>query len=218
MKLSKLVYECVRDSISLPNPNFNYVSFVNGDYNDNKDYIRQISGVFGALNLALSRLYDNNKIPYSTINVKVKDNGFSFTLGEVINVVKIYRTNYKRYEFRTLNQGRDIVLFSKDDIPEELTVEYRPFIKHFDMEDISKIDLNKDNLIIIEDNNIELEDYGIKDNMCSYIKEFVGAQLTEFIDPTISNNHNNRAEQYFQTLKQASTSFYQANVKVRSLL
>lgn len=215
MKLSKLVYECVRDSVQLPNTNVNYVSFVNGDYDTSKDYIRQIANVFGALNLAISRLWDNNKISYSTKEVDVIDNGFDFLEGEVINVVEIYKDSFKRYEFRSMDFGKKIILFTDDEMPKKVIVEYRKTIPHFDMEDIKQVELDEDNKLIVVDENIELEDYGITNNMCSYLKEFVAAQLTEYIDPTMSNNHNNRAEQYFNSLKQASTSFYQRNIKVK---
>jgi len=213
MKLSKLVFECVRDSIQLSNPNMSYISFVNGDYDNSKDYIRQISSVFGYLNLAISRLYDNDKIPYATKKVEVKNDWFTFEDGEVINVVKLEKSSYTTYDFRTLNFGKEIVIFSKENLPSELLVEYRKKIPHFDIDDMKTITLDETNQYIVEDTNIEMEDYGITDFMCAYLKEFVSAQLTEYLDPTMSNNHNNRAEQYFQSIKQASTSFYQSKVK-----
>lgn len=213
MKLSKLVFECVRDSITLPNVNMNYVSFVNGDYDNTKDYINQISGVFGALNLALSRLYDNNKTLFQVKDVEIENNEFLFNDGEIVNIVLIKNSNYKHYEFRSLKKGKDrYVHILGNDIPKVLTVEYKPAIPHFDKENMTRISLDQDNETIVVDNNIELEDYGITDAMCSYLKEFVEAQLTEYIDPVMSNNHNNRAEQYFQTIKQATTSFYQPRI------
>ena len=63
MKLSQLVYECVVNSINIPNTDVNYYSFLNGDLKNNKDYVNQITSVFSALNLSLSRLLNSNKIP-----------------------------------------------------------------------------------------------------------------------------------------------------------
>lgn len=213
MKLSKLVYECVRDSVQLSNNNFTYVSFVNGDFDTSQDYKRQIANVFGCMNLAISRLYDYDKIQYSTKEVEVSNNQFDFEDGEVKNVVEVYPYGFKRFDFRTINQGKTIIVFSEKELPSTLLVEYRGNIPHFESEDIKHIELDDDNKLIVVDDNIPLEDYGITDNMCSYIKEFVAAQLTEYIDPTMSNNHNNRAEQYLDSLKNASTSFYQSNIK-----
>lgn len=213
MKLSKLVFECVRDSITLPN-SINYISFINGAYDNNKDYVNQISGVFGALNLALSRLFDSNKTLYSTKEVNVNGNQFEFNDGDVVNVVQLEQKSFKRLEFRNLNQGKLIHILDSN-APSNVVVEYKPKIPHFDIEDMKSITLDEENKYIVKDNNIELEEFGISDNMCPYIKEFVKAQLTEFIDPNISNNHNNRAEQYFQGIRQASTSFYQSKVAVK---
>lgn len=210
MKLSRLVFECVKDSINLPNTNINEYGFLNGDFNYNKDYVNQISGVFGAINLALSRLQNSDKIPYSTEMVEQNNNIITFDKGEIINVVKLYRDTFKRYAFRTLQNGSKYLVFSDTELPKELMVEYRPTIPHFTHDDLKPV-YEVDGDII--DNNIDLKDYGINDVMCNYIKEFVKGVLLEYMAPDLANLHTNRAEQYLQVMKQASTSFYQNNVR-----
>lgn len=208
MKLSRLLFECVKDSINIPNTNFNEYSFLNGDFDNNKDYVNQISGALGAINLALSRLQDSNKIPYSTEEILAENNIIDFDKGEIINIVKLYKNSYKRYSFRTLQNGTQYIIFSLD-TPQNLLVEYKPTIPHFVGTDIKKVEINGNKVV---DENIELKDYGISDVMCNYIKEFVRGQLLEYIAPDLANLHNNRAEQYFQDIKQTSTNFYQSNV------
>ena len=214
MKLSLLVFECVKDSINLSDPNFNYYSFLAGDYKNSKDYIGQITGVFNAINLAFSRLYDNNKIAYFTkiIELNPNDKMFSFKDGTIVNIAKLTKQGYIRLPFRTMDNGQTYYLMDSL-IPEKILVEYKPKIPHFTEGDIREVRLDEENKIVIDDPNIELDNYGITNPMISYIKEFVRGQLLEYIAPDLSNLHNNRAEQYFQDLEDATTAFFQNKVR-----
>lgn len=215
MKLSYLVYECVKDSINMSDTNFNYYSFLAGDYTNNKDYISQITGVFNALNLAFARLYDNNKIAYETELEELEDSVFAFDKGTIVNIARITQNGYDRLPFRTLNKGQAyyILGLGKNSCPLRVIVEYKPKIPHFTEKDIMECTLDHENHLVLEDKNLELDDYGITSPMISYIKEFVRGQLLEYIAPDLSNMHNNRAEQYFQDLENATTAFVQHKVK-----
>ena len=113
MKLSQLVYECVVNSINIPNTDVNYYSFLNGDLKNNKDYVNQITSVFSALNLSLSRLLNSNKIPYKTEYVEISPttkNSIYFDKGKVINIVKLLPNgDYERFRFRTLNSKEYLI-------------------------------------------------------------------------------------------------------------
>ena len=62
MKLSELVYECVKNVKYLDDPNFTYESFMLGDYDNDMDYSNSINNVFTPLNTAIHRLSDRRKI------------------------------------------------------------------------------------------------------------------------------------------------------------
>lgn len=210
MKISRLLFECVKDSINIPNTNFNEYSFLNGDFNNSKDYVNQISGALSAINLALSRLQDSNKIPYSTKVVNPTAKVINFEDGDIINIVQVYSDTYKRIPFRTMTNGKDYMLLCND-LPNSLLIEYRATIPHFTEEHIMGITIDEESNTVI-DKNLDLRYYGVSDIMCDYVKEFVKGQLNEFIAPDLANLHNNRAEQYFQNLKSYTTSFTQTNV------
>ena len=215
MKLSYLVYECVKDSINMGDTNFNYYSFLAGDYNNNKDYINQIAGVFNALNLAFSRLYDNNKIAYFTELVELVQRVLSFDKGSIVNIARLTSIGgYERLAFRTMGNAKEYYVMGGFALPTNIIVEYKKAIPHFTRRDIQECTLDYENKVIIEDTNLELDDYGITAPMISYIKEFVRGQLLEYIAPDLANMHNNRAEQYFQDLENATTAFVQPRVKV----
>lgn len=213
MKLSELIYECVKDSILIANSNISYDSFINDAFSSKKDYALQYAGVFGAVNLAIARLQTYDKIPYSTKEVKVNSNSFDFTDGVIVNIVEFIGSSYIRHDFRNTNKGKGIVLLAVPK-PRKLLIEYRDRIPRFSESDIKAVELDANNELIVVDANIDLdEEYGISDIMCDYIKEFTKAQLYETIAPDIANNHNNRAEQYFQSLSRATTAFHAIKIK-----
>lgn len=209
MRISELIYECVRDSIQLSNNgDFNYFSFLKGSYNDVKDYKMQISNVLGSTNLALARLSDCNKIPFSTEEIEVDSDEFVFKKGSVINILY----NGENVAFRHLDKGQLIKLQMAVREPKKILVEYKPYIKHIKEDDIYVID---DNDIQYNENDFDLfETYGINDTHCAYIKEFVKGQLYEVLDPELANMHNNRAEQYFSLLNVETTANYQKKIKI----
>ncbi|MCK9235198.1 MAG: hypothetical protein M0Q41_10740 [Bacteroidales bacterium] len=213
MKLSELIYECVKDSIVIANSNMDYESFINDSFSNTKDYALQYAGVFSAVNLAIARLQTYDKIPYATKKMKIGSDYFDFALGVVVNVVELVSGSYKRLAYRNLNQGKNILILAPS-YPREILVEYKIRIPRFSEKDIREIELDRANELVVVDTNIDLEqEYGISDIMCDYIKEFTKAQLLETIAPDISNNHNNRAEQYFQSLSRATTSFHSNKIK-----
>ena len=215
MKLSELIYECVKDSITIANSSISYEGFINESFSTTKDYALQYAGVFSAVNLAVARLQTYDKIPYATEAKTITSNIFDFDLGTVVNVVELIAGQYTRLEFRNINQGKGVMLLEVSR-KREIIVEYKVRIPRFSEKDIKKIELDPNNELVVVDTNIDLEtEYGITDVMCDYIKAFTKGQLLETIAPDIANNHNNRAEQYFQSLNRATTSFNANKVKNR---
>lgn len=133
MKLSELVYEIVRDSISLPNNNFGYASFVNGDYSDKKDYRLQIAQVFNALNLGLSRLYSYDKIPYFIEETQYNNEPIIFekSKGEIKNVVRLSSNKFEKIRFKILNvaNSQKIILLGCNN--SKIYIEYKKLIPQF---------------------------------------------------------------------------------------
>ena len=202
MKLSQLVYECIKSSSNLQTNNFTYEAFMDSTYSDKLDFSYQFANVFSALNLALSRLADSNKIPFKVdTDIEVKNKYVEFNKGKVFNIVILKNGDYERIGFRTLEQNKKYLLETNLNVS-KVAVEYLPTLPHiFNWEDMKEKDA-------------DLEDtWGINDLMCSYIIEFVKGQIMEIYSPEIANLHNNRAEQYFADIKRAQTSFYQKKIK-----
>lgn len=212
MRLSKLAFECVKNTINLPtNKNLNYISFIRGEYDNIRDYTLQIGGVFTALNLAIARLVTNNKIAFLTDKIIIEPRRLyqiiKFEKGQILNVVFLKNDGYDRIEFRNIN-ATEYMVSAAINKETEAIVEYRPNLPFFTLEDIqttSDTELNE--------NDVELIDFGVTDLMCNYLIEFVKGQLLETMDANLASLHISRAEQYFAQMPTYSTSFYQQKIR-----
>lgn len=219
--LSRLVYESVRDSIQIPNGSFMYTDFVNaiaGGTAPSAEWSFQTDAVWSALNLGLSRLYDNEKTPFFTQIVTVRDNEFDFGDGEIVNIVKLGPNHtYENLEWRSLginsSDGKERIEILNEEIEYwDVVVEYRKPFPHFDESDLSEVTKDDQTQEII-DNNIDLSlEYGLTARAFDYLKEFIKGQVTEVMDASVANMHNNRAEQYFNDLKTYNAAFNQMTV------
>lgn len=200
MLLTRLVFECVKDSINSPEHSLSYTDFLKsmtqGDY-IGKQWVMQANGVMRAINLAMARLMTYEKIPFSTDELHFEGGECSFNKGKVVNVFIEGANGYVPLRFTNKDRNTKIKVFGFEG---EATVEYRKDIPHLTSDDLTDdFDLN--------------EEYGITDQMCEFIMEFVKAQLLENISPELSNNHNTKAEQYFESLEVYSTAHYQYEVE-----
>lgn len=69
MKLSKLTYLCVKNAVYYDDNSFTYETFLLGRYDNDPDYSTNIHNVFSPLNLAISRLNDMDKLPFSMLQL-----------------------------------------------------------------------------------------------------------------------------------------------------
>lgn len=146
-----------------------------------------------------------------TISVKLTFNKARFTEGRIVNVAELMTGGgYRTLDYRTVDGGKGFYITDSHVHPYVL-VEYKKRIPHFGYKDIVKVELDSDLQVV--DNNIDMESFGISDQMCDYLKEFAKAQITETIAPEISNNHNTRAEQYFADLPDVDTMFAQREIR-----
>lgn len=211
MKLAELAYEAVKDSVQFDS-GINFDGFIRGDYDQDRDFSEQISFAFNYINLAFSRLFTSKKTLLKVVKKYAEDSGYlEFTDGEIISIVNNQAPNYERVKFKPFANG---VAIEKGYIGVVLYVEYRPYIPHFDMDDIRQQTLDDDNEETYEEIEIDLEDYGITDEMCSYVKEYVKGGLTEYISPDLSQRHTSLAESYFSNLKTRYTDYPQRKIEM----
>lgn len=210
MKLSRLVFEAIKNGVYYSDTNFTYSSFMDGSFNPDIDYKNQINNVWFPLNEALHRLSTRDKVPNrvavfkgeSEIDLDNIEDGYSCR--NVRNVFQIYlgryvKVNHKRY-------GNKLYLQDfKSDLP--INIEYKvdiPTYNEFWLEEV-RANENKD---------IDLkESYGISDTACSFIIEYVKSGLLEQIAPEQSNLHRTIAEQYFADLETMNNGFEQLQVE-----
>ena len=213
--LARLVFDSVIDSITIPNIEKNFQAFLDGVYRQDMDFSNQYASVMSALNLGLSRLVDNHKIPYQIEEVELTNNEFTFDKGRVLNIfIYLQNGDYERFEFRTLGVNKyRLILLSKS--LNKVYVEYEKMFPVFTLEDCIKQELDENDELINKDSEIDLTSDGLNATHIAYLKEFIKGELLENYAPESATYHNNRAEQYFIHLPSVSTSFYQRKVNKR---
>jgi len=210
MKLSRLVYEVVTGTIQLP-VQTNYDSFVQGEYKEDPDFALQQANALNYINLAMSRLFDYDKIPHFLTSGTVKNGMVSIDgLGDVVNV----KHKGDNVEWRLVG-GTSIVVGLEDN--ESVSIEYRMEIPYFTESDVITQQVQDDGSVKVIGTDKDLKTYGVQERMIPYIVEFAKSQLMEYIAPEMSVNHNNRAEQYFNAMPKAQQILAQSKVKVTNL-
>lgn len=212
MKLANLAYEVVRDAIEFPS-GFNKDGFIRGEYDSDRDFSSQISFAFNYINLAFTRLFTTKKTKLRTTNKTSDAIGYiEFKDGEITSVMSSASPSYRRVGFKPCIDG---IAVEKEYTKKAIAIEYRPNIPHFAIEDIRKLseELDDDGKPYYEEVEIELENYGITDEMCSYVKEYAKGGLMEYLSPELSQKHTSMAETYFSSLKTQYTNYPQREVE-----
>ena len=237
LKLSRLAYEVVIDSIVLPyNSEFygsgGYSAFLHRQdyFSTNSDLSMQYRKAFPSINLALARLQQYDKLPffYEKLNVYIdSETGEKYAdLSDVKyrSIVNVFRktgdgrwTNYAFTieEERLVIQG-EIPFDKKDDEGKRcgrVEIEYKKRIPIFSPDDIvvDSIDSGSDG-ISYNDNNIDLRDYGLDELSYQFVKAYAESEIVTELDPTTGFNRKQIAENYFLDLKTNKPTYTQRNI------
>ena len=211
MKLGSLVYEVVKDAIEFPS-GFNKEGFIRGDYDEDRDFNSQISFAFNYINLAFARLLSEKKtlLKYSTA-ISDPAGFIPFQSGEITSVFYGNGCDYKYVGHKPFTNG---IVVEGRYVQKQIHIEYRASIPHFSLEDIRSQEIENGETYY-EEVEIELSDYGITDEMCSYVKEYAKGGLTEYLSPDLSQKHLQMAEKYFSDLKTIYTEHPQREIEDR---
>lgn len=220
MKLSKLVYLCVKNVILFDDAPFDYESFIQGKFNGDPDYATSINNVYTSINQAISRLSDLERIPYRVNEIQLNDYAFSISAFENLhkhNIKEIVAIAYidSNKSILPLNfrEVGDKVIVDCGISNIKVHVEYKEdiFFNEGDFDYKYTVDeLGEATLLTSKD--IELREYGIKDETCNAIVEYVKGALSEPVETALSNMHTTRAEQYFMNINPVRSAFAQTSV------
>ena len=217
MKLSKLVYLCVKNVILYDDESFSYDGFIKGKFNGNPDYATSINNVFSAINQAISRLSDLERLPYRVEEVTLEDYAFNISdlehnLKEIVAIA--YIDSYKNITPLTFEILGNQVIVKGVVNNAKVHVEYKEDIFFIQGEsyyyEYTVNELGEDTLITSKD--IELRDLGINDQMCNAIVEYAKGVLNEGVETALANMHITRAEQYFMNINPVRSGLSQTVV------
>ncbi len=217
MKLSKLVYLCVKNVILYDDESFSYDGFIKGKFNGNPDYATSINNVFSAINQAISRLSDLERLPYRVEEITLEDYAFNISdlehnLKEIVAIA--YIDSYKNITPLTFEILGNQVIVKGVVSNAKVHVEYKEDIFFIQGEsyyyEYTVNELGEDTLITSKD--IELRDLGINDQMCNAIVEYAKGVLNEGVETALANMHITRAEQYFMNINPVRSGLSQTVV------
>lgn len=217
MKLSKLVYLCVKNVILYDDESFSYDGFIKGKFNGNPDYATSINNVFSAINQAISRLSDLERLPYRVEEITLEDYAFNISdlehnLKEIVAIA--YIDSYKNITPLTFEILGNQVIVKGVVSNAKVRVEYKEDIFFIQGEsyyyEYTVNELGEDTLITSKD--IELRDLSINDQMCNAIVEYAKGVLNEGVETALANMHITRAEQYFMNINPVRSGLSQTVV------
>lgn len=214
MKLSELVYNVVKSTFDFGESAFTYDSFKEGLFDDSVDYGAQKINSFTEINLAIHRLSDLRKIPFkvekfsTSVDSSIMDfSSLGFKVKKVIAIVKLDERSgdYYNFGFRNIGAKKVNIIGLNTTKPQQLYVEYIEEIPNFKESDFDYSEGNN--------KDVDLEDYGIDENMCSMIILYASARLLYLADPQLSYREEYLGEQYFDQLESHGSSFLQKRVQ-----
>lgn len=236
--LSRLLYEVVVDSIVLPyNSEFygkgGYHAFLQKQeyFTTNSDFAIQYRKAFPAINSAISRLQEYDKLPYFYKKLEVKNIDGEYVAeidnNEILEIANAFkRTGNGRWinyaftiqEEKLYIQGA-IETNQTNEQGEKvgaIEIEYKRNIPLFSEDDIV-VDTISDNNggTIYNDTNIDLKQYGFTTMDYQFVKMWAKSQIVKELDPTTGYNELSLAENYFGDLTTHKPTFNQRNIMRR---
>ena len=211
MKLSELVYQCVKNVAFNDDTSFSFENFLEGNFDGSADYATHINNAFIAVNEAIARLSDLERIPYRVEKCDVVDNVIDlnkciFNVKEVISVAR-YFSSFEKLNHRPFGIDKVFVEGAYDYLT---YIEYKEDIPFFTKDDI-KYETDYEGFEL-NDKSVDLRTYGITNSMCNYIIEYVMGKLFELSSVEVANMHLSRAETYFMNIRPTTSAFAQKNV------
>lgn len=206
MKLSELVYLAVKKAIYYDDNSFTYESFIQHKFDGDPDYATNINNVFSPLNMAISELSDLERIPYIVDKVNIENNAFSLSslskkVKEIVAIAYIDQYTGEIVPVPYHKFGNAIRLTRP--VNGDVYVEYKQLIPYLGIGNENNYEyiyspLNNDGTrTLLSSHDVEMEDYGINDHMCTKIMEFIKGELNEGVASDLGNMHVTRAMQFF---------------------
>ena len=211
MKLSKLVYLTVKNTVYLDDNSFTYDEFLKGSFDGSADYGMYINNSLLPINEAIARLNDLDRIQYKIVKNVVVDSDSMINLPndlkELVGVGKVTKYGIRVFKYKRV--GNQAFVFCCD--TNKISIEYKQDICFSESDMKYDYDVSTDSAEEI--NDVELRDYNIDNTMCNYIIEYASAKLSEDVNASVSNLHVNRAEQYFSNITICNKLFSQEKVR-----
>lgn len=239
LKLGYVMYKVVTGSITLPyNSEFygngGYMAFLNRQeyFATNTDFSMQYRKSFDAVNKALARLQQYDKLPYFYAKAKVykEDGEYVADISEIPyrEIVNVFRKTgnggWENYDFTI--QGKKLFINERYPLTERETegeeeraygrieIEYKKRIPIFQEDDIALASVDSSG-VSYSDDSPNLADYGLSPIDVTYVIYYAQADILSEIDPVTAGNQLSMAENYFGDLTEFTPTYNPRRIKRR---
>ena len=241
LKLGWILYKVVTGSITLPyNSEFygkgGYLAFLNRQdyFATNTDYSMQYRKSFDAVNRALARLSQYNRLPYFYEKLKVykEDGEYIADVSEVpyAQIANVFRKtgdgDWENYGFTI--QGEKLIL-ETDYFPlgekeeaeggEEkafgrVEIEYKKAIPIFEADDLAVADVDSDGESFdYSDVSPNMAEYGLSPTDVNFVIYYAQADVLKELDPVTAGNQLQIAENYYSDLTEYRPTYNPRKVR-----
>jgi hypothetical protein len=218
MTLAELIVDIVKDVVKDGNKSLTSANLIDGDFDNDPQYLDLILASVPAINRAIARLVVHKKIPFKHFDVayqpdlngipqqlydlttKSTYNAVSANIYSIVNIIHKDDTNKLQVvPYQTINK----TLYQLPRADEGLfRFQYAPKVRRFKyIPGVLNTDLSQD-----------LNTYGVDDLMCEFIGLYVRADLWEVEQPQLAQTYRELGEKYFEEFESQTITFRQERV------
>lgn len=218
MTLAELIVDIIKDVVKDGNKSLTATNLIDGDFDNDPQYLDLIFAAVPAINRAISRLVIHKKIPFKSfeidyqpdvdgvaqlkylLNTKAAYNTVKDEIYNILNVVYIYdNENMAVVPYQTIDKTTYILPRVKQG---KFLFQYAPKLPRF----VYVPGVQTSAL------TVDLSTYGIDDFMCEFIGVFTRADLWEVEQPQLAQTYRELAEKYFDDIESQTIRFRQERV------
>lgn len=206
MNLAQLVVNCIKDTVHNDDLTITVENLLNGNLEKNYDYTTEVNNVLLSINRAVARLQTAKKIPIKNAILTAEPSKEIYDLSSIKDIRKILsiyvmkngKPQWVGWYFVSQNS-----VYLGYGLDSTINIQYERKMPHFTELDIQDVDVDLDS------------EYGIDDELCSYISYFAKSELYEDRDPDRCKRFLNYFEQFVNEIDKRESIVYQNSTQAK---
>lgn len=206
MILAQLVVNCIKDTVHNDDKTVNVENLLNGNLYENYEYAASLNNVLLSINRAIARLQTAKKVPlkHDILTANPQQDIYDISsIKDIRKILSVYviengKPRWVGWSFVDKN-----IIYLGYGLKSTIHIQYEKRIPAFTENDIQNTLIDLD------------EEYGLDDELCSYISYFVKSELWESSDPDRCKRYLNYFEQFVNEIDKREAVVYQNGVQAK---